>query len=517
MLKNHPVHFEKYYAIKHIWLQINAYPSDQGLTAFLVNITESKNAQEVITKNERRFRALIENISDGLAVISPEGFIMDVSDSGKKILGLETKGLIGNKKYIDLIHPGDFWKIHQAFQNILLNSAVLETLEYRFKMPDGNYKWLEGTFHNLIHEETIKAVVLNFRDIAKRREQEEQLQASEEKYRYLFHNNPATIIIWTLDDFRIQEVNQTTINQLGYTRNELLCMSILDTRPIEDHERIINLSLELKKSGTTNTGVWKYKTKGGDFMFMNVSLHRINYGNNEAVLTLGTNVTDKIVLQKKLDEERRQKQQEITEAVLTAQENERAELGKELHDNINQILTTTRLYIEHALKKKEKQEELLQYSHEYISKAIHEIRQLSCTLMPPSLGEVSLKQALDELFLNLKSLKDYKFEFEFLLEQERVISDSLKLAIFRIIQEQLNNIVKHAEATTIAVRVVQLDHEIKVYVKDNGKGFNPQKGPRGLGLRNITSRANLYGGQVELNSQIGHGTELQVVFPLPDS
>jgi PAS domain S-box-containing protein len=537
MEENKPVHFEKYYALQDTWLQINAYPSEQGLTAFLVNITESKKAQELVLKNERRFRALIENISDGLIIISKTGVVLDVSYSGRKILGYRSQDLIGEKKYKNLIYPDDQKRVRKAFQytlnlshqrqafisklgssslqNIFQNAANEKTVEFRFKMPDGNYKWLEGTFHYLLDEDGIGSIVLNFRDITKRREQEVQLQTSEEKYRSLFNNSPATIIIWTLGDLRIQEVNQTAINLYGYTRNEFLSMNILDTRPIEEHERLINVAVELEKKGATSTGVWQIKTKRGTIIFMNISFHRINYGSSDAVLSLGTNVTDKIMLQKKLDQERRQKQQEITEAVLITQENERAELAKELHDNINNILNTTRLYIEHALTKEKKQEELLQHSHEYITKAIHEIRQLSRTLMPPSLGEVSLKQELEELFSNLKSLKTYDFEFQFSLDREDILSDALRLAIFRIIQEQLNNILKHAGATKIAVHIVQLDHKVKVYIRDNGKGFDPGKGPRGLGLRNITSRANLFGGQVEINSQAGQGTELQVIFPLP--
>lgn len=536
MNKNKPVYFEKYYAVQDKWLQINVYPSDKGITAFLVDISENRKAQEVIQYNERRFRALIDNISDGLAIISPTGLILDVSYSGKKILGYRSRDLIDNYIYRQLIHPADFAKVQEAFFNVkknpvqnpsyiskLMPSTVQSIfkstesqigVEFRVKMNDGTYKWVEGTFHNLLHEETIKAIVLNFNDITKRREQEEQLQASEEKYRYLFHNSPATILIWRLDDLCIQEVNQTALNLYGYTRNEFLGMSVLETRPVEEQERLISTALELRTKGSTNTGVWQIKTKRGDIVFMNLSFHKINYGNHEAVLSLGTNVTEKVQLQKKLDEERRQKQQEITEAVLTTQENERAELGKELHDNINQILTTTRLYIEHALSKNDKQEELLQHSHEYISKAIHEIRQLSRSLMPPSLGDVSLKHELEELFLSLKSLKEYKFKFKFLLGQEEMISDPLKLTIFRIIQEQMNNILKHAKATKITVSILQLDHKLKVLVKDNGIGFDPKKGPRGLGLRNITSRANLLGGQVEIHSEMGKGTELQVIFPI---
>jgi PAS domain S-box-containing protein len=516
MQKMKPSHFEKFYSPQNIWLQVNAYPSKNGLTAFLLDITEQRTAQEALENNEKRFRALVENSTDGITVLAVDGTVLDVSYSGKKILGYEPHDLVGKIRE-DLIHPDDLAKVHNSFQKVTKIPSASETIEYRFKMPDGNFKWLEGTFHNLTHEKAINAIVLNYRDITARKEQQEQLLASEEKYHYLFNNNPAAIIIWTLSDLKIHEVNKTAVQLFGYTKDEFLRMTTLDIRPVEERERFLNQVVDLRKlEGPKNAGTWVLQNSRGDLMHMNISFHRISYVAKDAVLALGTDITERVQLEKKLELERKRRQREITEAVLTAQENERADLGKELHDNINQILTTTRLYIEYALAKKGDQDELLTQSHGHISKAIQEIRQLSRTLMPPSLGETTLKLSLEELFANIKALKTINFSFVCSIKDEHRLNNDLKFSIFRIVQEQLNNIIKHSKANEVRVELTKENDLIYLSVKDNGVGFDPKKGTRGLGFRNIISRANLYNGQVSIESQPGSGTELRVTFRYSD-
>ena len=504
---------------------------------------ERAKAEEAVRRNEQRFRALFENISDGLIIISPKGTIRELSISAQKLLGYDFKYFKGqNYKY--LFFSADLLDIEKAFQNTLKSENIRQfysyfgkasapgetldnsqqviensnsaTVQFRFIKQGEGIKWMEGNFHNLLHEETIRSVVFTFRDITDRRIQEQQLQASEEKYRYLFQNNPAAIIIWTLDDYWVREVNEAACRLYGYTRIEFLCKTFLDLKPGEQAKEI-DQERKLILNNAPGQDVWQHKTRNGDIIYMNMSFHKISYEGIDAVLALGINVTENILLQRKLEDERQRKEIEITEAVITAQENERAELGRELHDNISQILTTSRMYIEYSLSKKEKQAELIQHSHEYISKAIKEIRQISHTLMLPSLSDVSLKQSLEELFLNLKSLSDFKFHFEFLLLHEKNLSDNLKLAIFRIIQEGLNNVFRHAKATEIVVHIEQKGNTLEVCINDNGKGFDPQRKTFGLGLRNIISRANLFRGDVVLDSQPGKGTQLKVEFPIKEA
>jgi PAS domain S-box-containing protein len=514
MQKKQPSHFEKFYAPRNIWLQVNAYPSKNGLTAFLLDITDQKTAREALEKSEKRFRALLDNSTDGITVIAPEGTVLDISYAGKKLLGYKPEELVGKVRF-DLIHPEDNDNVNNAFSQVLESPFSVQSTEYRFKMPGGEYKWLEGTFYNLLHEETIQAVVLNYRDITIRKNQEMQLRASEEKYRHLFNSSPGTIIIWTLDDLRIREINETAIEAFGYSKSEFLRMTTLDIRPVEEHERFLSQVLELRRiEGLQNGGTWIFQNARGEKMYLNLSFHRIDYSGMDAILALGTNITERLKLEEKLALERRKRQREITEAVLTAQENERAELGKELHDNINQILTTTRLYLEYVLAKKGDQDHLVKQSHDHISRAIREIRQLSRTLMPPSLGEVTLKMGLEELFANMNALNTVKFRFDCSIDDENKLGNDLKLSIFRIIQEQLNNIIKHSEAKEVNVQILQQNNLLSLTIKDDGVGFDTSKSTSGLGLRNIISRANLFKGQVAIESSPGKGTELRVKFPI---
>lgn len=513
MEKNKPTHFEKYYDLQKTWLQVSAYPSSNGLTAFLLDVTERKNAESKLEYNEKRYRSLVENITDGITIMSKNGSVNDVSVSGKKILGYEPEDLLGNPRQ-DLLHPDDLEKVNEVFRAVITHPEKIQSLEFRFKMPDGTYKWLEGTFRNLLHEEAIQGIILIYRDISVRKSYEEQMIASEEKYRYLFNYNPAIIIIWTLDDLKVREVNQTAIDLYRFSRAEFLQMTALDYRPPQEYDRFLNVLVDLRKvTGATHSGIWTHWNKNEELMYLNASFHPIKLAGKDAILVLGIDVTDKTLLEKKLERERKRKQKEISEAILAAQEAERADLGKELHDNINQVLTTTRLYLEYALAKKGDQDTLLKESHTYISKAIKEIRHLSRTLLPPTLGDISLKQSFEELFKNINGLNGIDLKLAYSLPDEKDIHPNISLNIFRIVQEQLNNILKHSNAAHVNISLRQEKKQIRLRMTDDGIGFDTQKTTPGLGLKNITNRVNLLGGQIEISSAPSEGTILDVRLP----
>jgi signal transduction histidine kinase len=223
-------------------------------------------------------------------------------------------------------------------------------------------------------------------------------------------------------------------------------------------------------------------------------------------------ITEKILLEKELDAERLLKQHEITLAVISAQEQERQELGSELHDNVNQILAGSLLYLSLAKKILKIDHEYLKESDKLINTAITEIRNLSHSLIAPSLQESELLEALKTIIeVTHKTsgiritLKDGSFD-------ERLISDKLKLTIYRIVQEQLNNILKHASAGKVTIKLVQKNKTTLLCVKDDGVGFDTTKKAGGVGLLNIKTRASLFNGDVSIVSSPGKGCELKVLF-----
>ncbi len=246
---------------------------------------------------------------------------------------------------------------------------------------------------------------------------------------------------------------------------------------------------------------------------LNIPVHD-EQNNIRYIIHIVEDITEKLELEKKLENEQQKRQKQITEAVLIAQENERVELGRELHDNINQILITTRLYLDLALSRPSKDEELLNISKDHIGKAIRELRRLSRNLMPPSLGDITLKQSLEDLLLNFSSFDKVNFNLDVKLNEEKFIPDFLKITIYRIIQEQLANILRHSGATIVNIKIFEDDHSLYVNISDNGIGFDTNKSTSGLGLKNISSRASLLEGHAEIISTPGKGTRLSIVFPL---
>ncbi|MEO6669254.1 MAG: PAS domain S-box protein [Ferruginibacter sp.] len=348
-----------------------------------------------------------------------------------------------------------------------------------------------------------------------RKEAEQLVKTSEEKYRYLFDNNPATIFIWSLVDFRILQVNETALQLYGYTKEEFLQKTLLDIRPDTDHKQLAIVAAKLRHDSARTSGIWKHVNKKGEMIYLDISSHNIVYQGQRAVLSLANNITERVLLQEKLEEEKTKKQQEIAAAVIIAQAQERTFLGEELHDNINQILATASLYMDCALSDEESRIMRITESKEFIKNAMEEIRKLSKTLLPPSLGNANLLEAVQDTIDNIKKVNEHvHFITDFRVPSENSLGDKLKLAVYRIIQEQLNNIFKHAKASTIMISIKLQAGMLQLQIKDDGVGFDTSKKADGIGLQNIFERTALLKGTAKIVSKPGEGCELLVNFDI---
>jgi len=198
--------------------------------------------------------------------------------------------------------------------------------------------------------------------------------------------------------------------------------------------------------------------------------------------------------------------------VLKALESDRAHLGEELHDNINQILATSMLYLEHARDHIEVKDKMISKSLDVIALAIEEIRKLSRTLIVSDIKEIGLKKAIGEMIANIILVKNIKIAFNMEDFPENKINEEVKIVIYRIIQEQLTNILKHADASSVCIELKKEVRQIELEICDNGKGFDTKLHRKGIGITNITSRASLYDGTVHIDSAPGKGCTLKVTL-----
>ncbi|MEI9944886.1 MAG: ATP-binding protein [Chitinophagaceae bacterium] len=239
------------------------------------------------------------------------------------------------------------------------------------------------------------------------------------------------------------------------------------------------------------------------------------YENDLPVRMIGslTDISQIKKLKDQLTNEKIRSHIEISETALRVQEMERTKIGQELHDNVNQILSTARLFVDITHPVTEKDQQAREKSLEYISLAIEEIRKLSKELAAPQLKEKGLADNIKIMIddIHLASPIRFKLTYDHDL---KLLSASKKIVLFRIVQEQVKNILKHSEAKTAGISFSVKNGEVILEIWDDGKGFIPQQTHQGIGLSNMRERVMMYDGKVDIDARPGKGCRLHVTLPV---
>ena len=384
---------------------------------------------------------------------------------------------------------------------ILVTATVSE--EYAVNiMKEGAYDYiLKDRLQRLPN--AVVSAIHHYQLEEERKKAIEVLRSSERKYKLIFDSNPMPMWMISRSTLGIIDVNDAATVHYGYTREEFLRMQLLSLTAEEDITNVFT------------PGIFRHKKRDGDLIMADITTHDIVYENQPAVLVLANDVTKKMHAEAELARYRAQQQKLITETSIQVQEKEREEIGKELHDNINQILASTKLYIEFAMSEKDgKLPELLERSHKNLGQAIEEIRQLSHKLVAPSLGAISLLHAIEELIENTILVSALKIDLRANDYQEEAIDKNMKLMLYRIVQEQMNNILKHSRATQATIELCTTKIYSLLTIEDNGVGFDSDSALAGIGLRNIRNRASYYNGTVNIIAAPRKGCRLEIIIPL---
>lgn len=237
-------------------------------------------------------------------------------------------------------------------------------------------------------------------------------------------------------------------------------------------------------------------------------------GKIQCIINAVEDVTDVMMLRKDLVQQDSLAQVQIRDAVLTTQQMERMEISRELHDNVNQVLNTARLYLELAKNSAANQEQLLNLGHALVEKAMNEVKKISYALTEPSEAEEDLTQKLEELLSEVVMLRDINIHKKIQMPDEAFIQSKMKVATIRILQELLSNIVKHSQARNLYFDLSFSGQHLELSVRDDGKGFDPMMAHSGLGLQNIKTRVASFDGKLEINSKPGDGCQISILFPV---
>lgn len=334
-----------------------------------------------------------------------------------------------------------------------------------------------------------------------RKKAEEQVLISEEKYRQIFYQNPFSMWITDKETMQILEVNEAAIKKYGYSRDEFLDLTLDDIQKFCTDFSLLALPSNQPKD------LWSHFKKNGEEMIVEFTSYPINYFGRTALQIQVNDITQQIRLEQELDK----KNQQMIEAVLNAQEQERKIIGEELHDNINQILTAIKINLGFVLGLGELRKDLVKKCLDNTAFAIEEVRKLSRALILPSnLRELGLVSSLHIMAKDIQSVTSLDIvicdgEFD-----EGVLNEEQKTALYRIAQEQMNNILKHAKASNVLIHLSSCAEGIELSISDDGKGFDLNLKKNGIGFYNISNRVKLFNGSLIIDSAPGKGCLLSV-------
>ena len=497
------------------------------------NISERKQAEQSVIESEQRYKMFVQQSTEGIwrididkpiPVTTPveemidycynHAWIAECNDNFARMYGFEkAEQMIGMP--LNKILPADNPENMQYFFRFFTNGFKVENEISYEKDKNGNQLILLNNMVGIVERDHIKRAWGTQRNITPQKKAEEALAESENRLRTIIQTDPECIKLLNRD-CTILEMNPAGLAMVqADSMEQVIGKNCYDIMLPEYHKEFTTLVARVFEGGEGKL-VFRIRGLKGKLLWMETHCvpFRNATGEITALLSVTRDITEKILLENSLNEERRIRHKQITEAVITGQEKERLQLGEELHDNINQILASTKLYLECALKAEHPRADLVHESRELVEKAMTEIRKLSKTLLPPSLGEVGLLQALNELADNIRQVNELSISVSCKDVNENELSTKIKLTIFRIVQEQLNNIIKHAEAKNIVISIVKSGDALQVTVSDDGKGFDPAQKKNGVGLRNISSRAEVNNGTARIDSKPGEGCTLSVCFPL---
>lgn len=466
------------------------------------NLSQENNKHFGLKYKEFPLTNVFDRITDAFVAFDNQWNYIYLNIRAAEIIGRKPEDIIGKNIWKEFPEK----KEHSFYKSFFIAMAEQRTLtEESYCHPVG--AWLHATLYP-----SPEGLSVYMQDITVRKQVELELEESREKYRQIVET--AQEGIWMIDENnKTVFVNQKICDILEYSIDEM--MGKENDNFLDDEGRKLSVvSLDRRRKGVCENLDKQFITKSGKHIWTSMSANPIfnKHGEYKGALAMISDISDKVKLQNQLMNEQINKQREIVKAVIIAQERERNHLGQEMHDNINQLLMATKLYLGTAGNKSAQLKKLIEYPLELINTSIEEIRTL-CSKMVTPIKNIDLKELVQRLVNDFRKNSNIKLTFSYSIINKS-LSDDLKLNIYRIIQEQTNNILKYAEARNVNISVHEKDNTINILVEDNGKGFNVSSQRTGIGISNMINRIESYNGQIEIKSSEGNGCKIFISIPV---
>lgn len=520
---------------KWVWEQgtgvFDAGGSLAAIEGFIADITETVHALEALrqahsqleqrvdqrtrelARANEQLQAIYDGAVDGLLVaeVATRRFVR-TNQAMLRMTGYREEELLSLG--VDALHPPeDLPYVFDAFQT-LAEEGAFPVQEFRLVRKDGS------VFHAEVGGRRIEyqgrpCLIGFFRDVTARKEAENAIRQSEEKYRRLVEACPDAVLVTDLDG-GILFASQETWTLLKVPRDaELRGRTVLEYTIEADRERLAASLRQLIESGPRRGNEYTVVRRDGTTMPVEVSSAVIRDvdGRPRALVAVVRDVTERKKAQQALERER-----QTLWHMLRSSDHERQLIAYEIHDGLAQQLAAAIMqfqscdYLDGA--RPEEAKTAFAAGIQMLRQAHAETRRLISGVRPPILDESGLTAAIAHLVHDQRRPNGPEIEFDSRVAFDR-LAPVVENAVYRIAQEALANACKHSRAERIRVALFQDDDRLRLEVRDGGVGFDPEAvGPNRFGLEGIRERGRLLGGRVSIDSRPGKGTRVCIVLPL---
>ena len=488
-----------------------------GVVGLAFDITERRRAEDALRESETRFRTIIESEPECVKLLDAEGRLLDMNPAGLAMVQADNIEAVRGRPIVEVIapeHRAAFTELHRR-----VFAGESGTLEFEIIGFKGKRSWLATHAVPLRDAAgTIQAVLGITRDISRRRIAERALVESEERFCKAFYANTLPLLITRLSDGMVLDTNEAFIRLVKRPRDEIIGRTTVELDFIHAARRAEIIDM-LTKTGVVNDVELEVKSADGPPRTGLLSLVRLELGGQDCTLGTYRDITEA----KRAEAQLRASRAALRSLATRQQdirEDERTRIAREIHDSLGQALTALKLQLsaaEEAASRDASGGGLRTRLHEttlMVDDLVKSVRRIATDLRPPILDQLGLPAALEWLAQDFFKRTGITCAATIGAAND-AINGELGTALFRIVQEALTNVLRHAGATRVDIALGTQSGCVTLEINDDGTGITEAgtMGPGSLGILGMRERAAALGGVLEVVPRQEGGTRVAAWFP----
>jgi len=469
-------------------------------------------AEKALLESEKKYRLVVDNANEGI-VITQDGVLKFANPSISEFTGY-VENPLKEPSILEYIHPDDREMVIEHHRKRLSGEEIPHPYSFRMVDRKGHTRWIQN--NGVLVEWEGRPATLNFLlDNTERKKAIDALAESEEKYRRLFESDSDSVMIFDAETRQFEDANPATLDLFGYSKAEFLELTVEGISAEKGKTRTAVGKLIQDGSQFTKIPLRYFKRKDGTVFPGEISAGKFVAGNRKKIIGAVRDITDRLQAEEKI--------RVLNQQLIKAQENEHNRIAGYLHDHVAQDLSILKIGLE----------TLFDYQREIppeigtriceLSKilqgSITAVRDLSYDLHPPGMDQLGLVRTVNQFCEDFSEKNNVGVDFYAAGMNDLKLDFDTEINLYRLIQEGLNNIKKHANAGHVVIRLVASSPNIILRIEDNGQGFDVKRRlarsfkEKRLGISSMEERVSLLEGTLSIKSQPSRGTSLVIEVP----